>query len=83
MKSATNTDPSEADTRANFIDPALASVGWGSKQIIRKYYFTDGQKLAGNQRGRRCFVDCLLYKNNQYLAIIEASLLDAAFRGQL
>ena len=72
MKSASNTDPSEADTRANFIDPALVSAGWNSNQIIREYYFTDGRKLAGNQRGSRCFVDYLLYKNNQHLAIIEA-----------
>lgn len=72
MTSYVNTNPSEADTRANFIDPALASVGWDSSQIIREYYFTDGRKLAGNQRGTRCFVDYLLYRNNQHLAIIEA-----------
>jgi type I restriction enzyme R subunit len=62
----------EADTRANFIDPALASSGWSSSQIAREYYFTDGRKLAGGQRGTRCFVDYLLYSTNQYLAIIEA-----------
>jgi len=72
MKSPVNTDPSEADTRANFIDPALVSAGWSSNQIIREYYFTAGRKLAGNQRGSRCFVDYLLYKSNQHLAIIEA-----------
>jgi len=72
MKRTVNTDPSEADTRANFIDPALVSAGWSSNQIIREYYFTDGRKLAANQRGSRCFVDYLLYKNNQHLAIIEA-----------
>jgi type I restriction enzyme, R subunit len=63
---------SEADTRANFIDPALLSKGWRSHQIIREYYFTDGRKLAGNQRGSRCFVDYLLLSENQHLAIIEA-----------
>jgi len=63
---------SEADTRANFIDPALVSSGWMSHQIIREYYFTDGRKLAGNQRGSRCFVDYLLHTDNQHLAIIEA-----------
>jgi len=67
-----STTPKEADTRANFIDPALVAAGWGSSQIIREYYFTDGRKLAGNQRGTRCFVDYLLHSNNQYLAIIEA-----------
>jgi len=63
---------SEADTRANFIDPALVLSGWMSQQIIREYYFTDGRKLAGNQRGSRCFVDYLLHTDNQHLAIIEA-----------
>lgn len=63
---------SEADTRANFIDPALANAGWDSGQIIREYYFTDGRKLAGNQRGSRCFVDYLLHSENRHLAIVEA-----------
>ena len=72
MTPAANTGPSEADTRANFIDPELASIGWGSNQIIREHYFTDGRKLAGGQRGTRCFVDYLLYRDSQHLAIIEA-----------
>jgi len=63
---------SEADTRANFIDPALTDAGWKSGQIIREYYFTDGRKLPGNQRGSRCFVDYLLHSENRHLAIIEA-----------
>ena len=62
----------EADTRANYIDPALASCGWNSNQIAREYYFTDGRKLSAGQRGSRCFVDYLLHSNNQHLAIIEA-----------
>jgi type I restriction enzyme R subunit len=72
MELTDNTNPSEADTRANFIDPALASSGWESQQIVREYYFTDGRKLAGNQRGSRCFVDYLLHCESQHLAIIEA-----------
>jgi len=63
---------SEADTRANHIDPALASQGWRPEQIVREYYFTDGRKLAGNQRGTRCFVDYLLHSDNRHLAVIEA-----------
>ena len=63
---------SEADTRANYIDPALASSGWQSSRIVREYYFTDGRKLAGGQRGARCFVDYLLRSSNRHLAIIEA-----------
>jgi len=63
---------SEADTRANYIDPALYAAGWSAKHIIREHYFTDGRKMAGGVRGRRCFVDYLLHKDNRYLAIIEA-----------
>ncbi len=69
--------PSEADTRANFIDPALAEAGWGADTIVREYYFTDGRKLAGGQRGTRCFVDYLLHADCQHLAIIEAKKQDA------
>ena len=63
---------SEADTRANYIDPALVKASWQAGNIIREHYFTDGRKLTGGTRGRRCFVDYLLYKDNRYLAIIEA-----------
>ncbi|WP_429102403.1 hypothetical protein, partial [Aeromonas rivipollensis] len=34
--------------------------------------FTDGRKLAAGARGRRCFVDYLLHKDNRYLAVVEA-----------
>jgi type I restriction enzyme R subunit len=63
---------SEADTRANYIDPALKAAYWQPSNIIREYYFTDGRKLGGGARGRRCFVDYLLYKDNRYLAVVEA-----------
>ena len=63
---------SEADTRANYIDPALKAAHWQPGNIIREHYFTDGRKLAGGARGRRCFVDYLLHKDNRYLAVVEA-----------
>ena len=62
----------EADTRANYIDPALKAAHWQPGNIIREHYFTDGRKLAGGVRGRRCFVDYLLHKDNRYLAVVEA-----------
>ena len=55
---------SEADTRANYIDPALRAAHWLPSHIIREHYFTDGRKMAGGVRGRRCFVDYLLHKDN-------------------
>lgn len=63
---------SEADTRANFIDPMLAVAGWWPENIVREHYFTDGRKLAGGQRGSRCFVDYLLVAENRNLAVVEA-----------
>lgn len=72
MAFSANTGQGEADTRANYIDPALAAAGWEIGQVIREYYFTDGRKLAAGQRGTRCFVDYLLHSDNQHLAIIEA-----------
>ena len=63
---------SEADTRANYIDPALRAAEWQPSNIIREHYFTDGRKMAGGVRGRRCFVDYLLHKDNRYLAVVEA-----------
>lgn len=63
---------SEADTRANYIDPALRAADWQPSNIIREHYFTDGRKMAGGVRGRRCFVDYLLHKDNRYLAVVEA-----------
>lgn len=63
---------SESDTRANHIDPALNAAHWHPSNIVREHYFTDGRKLAGGVRGRRCFVDYLLHKDNRYLAVVEA-----------
>lgn len=63
---------SEADTRANLIDPKLEISNWKSSNIVREYYFTDGRKLIGGKRGQRYFVDYLLTYKNTNLAIIEA-----------
>ena len=64
----------EADTRAFYIDPRLATPGWKNlpARVYREYYFTDGRKQAGDQRGKRKFVDYLLVYNNKKVGIIEA-----------
>lgn len=67
---------SEADTRANFIDPKLIASDWTAEHIIREYYFTDGRKLLGNLRGKRLFVDYYLHYNNVGLALVEAKKSD-------
>ncbi|HNR15111.1 MAG TPA: hypothetical protein PKG90_00465 [Chitinophagaceae bacterium] len=63
---------SEADTRANYIDPALQNKGWQAQHIRREYSFADGRKLFGDRRGERCRVDYLLIHQNIFIAIIEA-----------
>ncbi len=67
---------SESDTRANFIDPLLIECGWGSENIQREYYFTDGRRILNNKRGKRKFVDYLLKHRNVHLALIEAKSSD-------
>jgi type I restriction enzyme R subunit len=67
---------SESDTRANHIDPALNVAGWLPVNIRREHYFTDGRKLFGGKRGKRCFLDYLLIYNNTFIGIIEAKSED-------
>lgn len=67
----------EADTRAEYIDPMLADSQWGhnitsGSQILREHYFTDGRILSGGQRGKRKFADYILAHKNQKLALVEA-----------
>lgn len=67
----------EADTRAEYIDPMLAESLWShnltaGSQILREHYFTDGRMLSGGQRGKRKFADYILAYKNQKLAIVEA-----------
>ena len=62
----------ESDTRSKLIDPRIKERDWLESNIVREYYFTDGRKLIGGQRGKRYFVDYLLTYKNTNLAIIEA-----------
>lgn len=63
---------SESDTRAKFIDPKLKENWRTEENIIREHYFTDGRKLTGGKRGKRCFADYILKYNGVKLAIVEA-----------
>ncbi len=67
---------SEDDTRAKFIDPALANAGWDESQIKRNLPFTDGRIIVRGKvisRGKVKRADYVLYyKENIPLAIIEA-----------
>jgi type I restriction enzyme R subunit len=68
----------EADTRANYIDPKLNEAGWNElpARVQRELYFTDGRKQAGGQRGKRKFADYLLVFNNKKIGFVEAKRED-------
>jgi type I restriction enzyme R subunit len=66
----------EADIRAQLIDPALVAAGWSPSQVRREVSFTEGRIIVRGRtvsRGERKRADYILYyKQNIPLAIIEA-----------
>jgi type I restriction enzyme R subunit len=71
----------EAETRAEYIDPALQAAGWGvveGSRIRREYPITPG-RIEG--LGRRCkplTADYVLEYRNTKLAVVEAKAWDEA-----
>jgi type I restriction enzyme, R subunit len=61
----------EADTRANRIDPALKVAGWGPAQIKREV-IAPGRILQGGKRANAMASDYVLNYRDQKLAVIEA-----------
>ncbi len=76
----------ESDTRARFIDPALAASGWGSDaaaiqrevRVRREYVLSAGRLVGSGQRSRGQIADYLLEYKGQNLAVVEAKKFDAA-----
>ncbi len=66
----------EADTRANYIDPQLKDAGWTGEMIIREKSFTDGKKIGGGKRGEQLIPDYRLIYKNKTLAVLEAKKRD-------
>ncbi len=79
----------EAETRAEYIDPALKAAGWGvveSSRIQREYSIAPGRIEGHGQRGKPLIADYVLEYRNTKLAALEAlkkSLLHQAFAGEL
>ena len=65
-------DWSEADTRAQFIDPVLSLLGWSPREIKREPY-------AG-WNDSRGFVDYLLLDSNRPMVVIEAKKTGRSFQ---
>jgi type I restriction enzyme, R subunit len=69
----------EADTRAEYIDPALKAAGWGvveGSRVLREYPITLGRLEGLGRRGKALCADYVLVYRNHKLAIIEAKAWD-------
>ena len=69
----------EAETRAEHIDPALASAGWGvveGSRIRREHPITLGRLQGYGGRGKALSADYVLIYRNTKLAVIEAKAWD-------
>jgi len=67
----------EADTRKEYIDPALDVAKWShnlteGSMVNCEFKITDGRMLSGGARAKQKFADYVLSYKNQKLAIIEA-----------
>ena len=64
----------EAETRAEHIDPALRTAGWGVVEgsRVRREFITPGRLQCAGQRGKPEIADYVLFYKNRKLAVIEA-----------
>ena len=69
----------EAETRAEYIDPALKAAGWGvveGSRILREYPITLGRIEGHGRRAKPLTADYVLVYRNHKLAVIEAKGLE-------
>lgn len=68
------TDETEAETRADRIDPALAAAGWGVVEgsRVRREMICPGRIIGGGKRANPLSSDYVLFYRGQKLATIEA-----------
>ena len=69
----------EAETRAELIDPALTTAGWGvveGSRIRREYPITMGRIEGHGKRGKALSADYVLIYRNTKLAVVEAKARD-------
>jgi type I restriction enzyme, R subunit len=65
----------EAETRAEYIDPALKAAGWGvvdASRVNREYHIAPGRIEGSGRRGKPLIADYILVYRNTKLAVIEA-----------
>ena len=69
----------EAETRAEHIDPALKTAGWGAiagSRVQREFQITPGRLEGYGRRARTEIADYVLVYQNTKLAVIEAKAWD-------
>jgi hypothetical protein len=64
---------SKADTRANYIGPALKAAQLQSTNIIREHFFTDDHKLAADVRGRWSYADALFNNESSCFVLLKTT----------
>jgi len=71
--------PNEAQTRLDYIDPALKAAGWGVVEGTRirvEFPITEGRLIGGGKRKQPLQADYVLEYRNKRLAIVEAKARD-------
>ncbi len=71
----------EAETRAEYIDPALKLAGWGvveSSRIRREYAISPGRIEGHGKSGKALIADYILEFRNTKLAVVEAKAWNEA-----
>jgi type I restriction enzyme R subunit len=66
----------ESDTRAQYIDPALAKSGWEGHLVRREFQITAGRIIGAGKRAEPSIADYLLEFKGKRLAVIEAKKWD-------
>jgi type I restriction enzyme, R subunit len=75
-------DETEADTRAERIDPILAAAGWGQVEgsKIRREVICPGRIQTGGKRGKSLSCDYVLIHKGHKLAVLEAKKAGVSHR---
>lgn len=66
----------ESDTRAQYIDPALAKSGWEGHLVRREFQITAGRIIGAGKRAEPSIADYLLEYKGKRLAVVEAKKWD-------
>lgn len=74
-------EETEADTRAERIDPVLAAAGWGQNgSKVRREVICPGRIQSGGKRGKGLSADYVLIHKGQKLAVLEAKRAGVSHR---